>query len=160
MNRVPDCVALKLCHLLCLLHTVARVPHVSLHMWVISLSCHCLPAHLHASSSSHASFIQCLCSFTVYPHVSRYSCAVSSYFFISRPPTLTSLFYLFHRGREPAPIPCPCELNRSMEIDLLKYLLWNLLCDDNSRPISMSNWEEKSPPILTFLLEKEKNPPH
>lgn len=44
--------------------------------------------------------------------------------------THLSVFYLFHSSSLPL---CPCVLNWSTETNSLKYLLWNLLCDDNSR---------------------------
>lgn len=40
---------------------------------------------------------------------------------------------------------CPGKLNRSMEIDLLKYLLWYLLCDGNSRPFPCKTGKKVNP---------------
>lgn len=115
-----------------------------------------LPAHLHASSTrAHVfystSFFPLLFTLPspVTPVLSR---------LISSSPVLphsrlASIY--FTRQRAGPPTLCPTELNWSMEIDLLKYLLWNLLCDDNSRPLSMPSWEE-SQAALIFLLGEEK----
>lgn len=54
---------------------------------------------------------------------------------------------------------CPCALNWSMETDSLKYLLWNLLHDDNSRPFPCRNWERSQTKLEIFRAGKEKNKP-
>lgn len=52
--------------------------------------------------------------------------------------------------------PGPRVLNWGMEIDSLKYLLWNLLCNDNSRPFPC---KESSQFRLNFQKLKKKTKP-
>lgn len=54
------------------------------------------------------------------------------------------LFYLFHSHSLPL---CPRVLNWSMETDSLKYLLWNLLHDDNSRPFPCRAGKNSQPEL-------------
>lgn len=153
--------ALKLCHLLCLLLTIVW-GSTSLPADLSNLSC--IPATLFPPTCTPPQpgahllfnvFIPLL--FTLPSLVTPVPSRLISSSPVLPHSRLCSIY--FTRQRADPRILCPCELNWSMEIDLLKYLLWNLLCDDNSRPHSMPNWEEKVNPYSYFCWKKKRKNP-
>lgn len=79
------------------------------------------------------------------------------FFSISLPPTFISFCSIYSTQQRVSLTLCPCVLTWSMEIDSLKYLLWNLLCDDNSRPFPCKTGKAVNPnlrknkPLWLFL---------
>lgn len=102
-------------------------------------------SHIFLISFTYASFTLLVCS--------SLSLLLSHlvFFSISLPPTFISFCSICSTQHS------PCVLNWSMEIDSLKYLLWNLLCDDNSRPFPCKTGKAVNPnlrknkPLWLFL---------
>lgn len=75
--------------------------------------------------------------------------------FIHLCPTHIHLFLFFSFHSVVSLTLCPCVLNWSMSVDSLKYLVWNLLCN-NSRPVPCKTGKIVNPNSKFQMLKKKQ----
>lgn len=138
------------CQLNKLLSTPIQVNVASLYL---DVSLAAAPPNIHTSPSSLLPML-CLPSCLLLSHLSSIFLPPTS---IARSHSLL-LVYLFHSRRRPR---CPCVFSRSLETDSLKNLLWNLLCDDNSRPFPCRTGKTVKTTFCVsyFFREERENKP-